>query len=75
VGLFTAAAMVVFGVMLNRFNVFVIGYTPPYATERYFPAWTEILLTVGMIALIVLLYRIWVFVFPILPTIEEADHA
>jgi Ni/Fe-hydrogenase subunit HybB-like protein len=70
--LFAAAAMVVFGVMLNRFNVFVTGYTPPYMTERYFPAWTEILLTVGMISLIVLLYRIWVFVFPVLPAEEEA---
>ena len=74
VWLFTAAAMVVFGVMLNRFNVFVIGYTPPYATERYFPAWTEILLTLGMISLIVLLYRAWVFIFPILPASQEADH-
>ena len=70
--LFTSAAMVVFGVMLNRFNVFVTGYTPPYATEQYFPAWTEVLLTVGMISLIVLLYRTWVFVFPVLPAEEEA---
>jgi Ni/Fe-hydrogenase subunit HybB-like protein len=73
--LFISAAMVVFGVMLNRFNVFVIGYTPPYATEKYFPAWTEIVLTVGMISLIVVLYRIWVFVFPVLPAVQEADHA
>jgi len=73
--LFASAAMVVFGVVLNRFNVFVTGYTPPYATERYFPAWTEVLLTVGMISLIVLLYRIWVFVFPVLPVEEETDHA
>jgi Ni/Fe-hydrogenase subunit HybB-like protein len=72
VWLFTSAAMVVFGVMLNRFNVFVTGYTPPYMTQRYYPAWTEVLLTVGMISLIVLLYRIWVFVFPVLPAEEEA---
>jgi len=31
VWLFSAAAMVVFGVVLNRFNVFVTGYTPPPA--------------------------------------------
>jgi len=73
--LFTGATMVVFGVMLNRFNVFVTGYTPPYATERYYPMWTEIVLTVGMISLIVFLYRIWVFIFPVLPAEEEVGHA
>jgi Ni/Fe-hydrogenase subunit HybB-like protein len=73
--LFTSAAMVVFGVALNRFNVFVTGYTPPYATERYYPAWTEIMLTVGMICLIIFLYRIWVFIFPVLPAEEEVGNA
>jgi Ni/Fe-hydrogenase subunit HybB-like protein len=63
--LFSAAAMVVFGVVLNRFNVFVTGYTPPYSEGR----------TVGMISLIVLIYRIWVFIFPVLPAEEEAEHA
>ena len=73
--LFTSAALVVFGVMLNRFNVFVTGYTPPYATGRYYPAWTEVLLTVGMISLIVLIYRAWVFIFPVLPAEQEVKHA
>jgi Ni/Fe-hydrogenase subunit HybB-like protein len=75
VWLFSSAAMVVFGVVLNRFNVFVTGYTPPYSEGQYFPAWTEIMLTVGMISLIVLLYRIWVFIFPVLPAEEEVEHA
>jgi Ni/Fe-hydrogenase subunit HybB-like protein len=75
VWLFSSAAMVVFGVVLNRFNVFVTGYTPPYSEGQYFPAWTEVMLTVGMISLIVLLYRIWVFIFPVLPAEEEVEHA
>ncbi|MCK9996611.1 MAG: Ni/Fe-hydrogenase cytochrome b subunit [Candidatus Krumholzibacteria bacterium] len=75
VWLFSAAAMVVFGVVLNRFNVFVTGYIPPYSEGQYFPAWTEILLTVGMISLIVLIYRAWVFIFPVLPAEEEIEHA
>jgi len=73
--LFSAAAMVVFGVALNRFNVFIIGYTAPYATKPYIPAWTEVLLTVGFIALLVLIYRLFIFMFPILPEEEGAKHA
>ena len=75
VWLFSAAAMVVFGVVLNRFNVFITGYIPPYSQGQYFPAWTEVMLTVGMISLIVLFYRAWVFIFPILPDEEEVEHA
>ena len=72
--LFTAAAMVVFGVVLNRFNVFIIGYTPVYPDARYVPAVTEILLTVGLISILVLLYRVCVFLFPILPAEEKGGH-
>jgi Ni/Fe-hydrogenase subunit HybB-like protein len=73
--LFASAAMVVFGVALNRINVFVVGYTPPYAESRYVPAWTEIMLTVGFISLIVLLYRAWVWTFPVLPEVGRSKHA
>ncbi len=73
--LFTAAASVVFGVALNRINVFIIGYTAPFADKPYIPAWTEVLLTVGFICLLILLYRLAIFVFPILPEEEGAPHA
>jgi Ni/Fe-hydrogenase subunit HybB-like protein len=74
--LFTAAAMVVGGVALNRINVFVIGYQPLYAEKPYVPAWTEILVTAGFISIIVLLYRFFVFNFPVLDHHEgEAHHA
>ena len=63
--------MVVFGVAINRINVFIIGYKPQFGTGPYVPAWTEVLLTVGFISIIVLLYRAFVFIFPVLPE-EEA---
>jgi Ni/Fe-hydrogenase subunit HybB-like protein len=73
--LFSAAAMVVFGVALNRVNIFIIGYTPPFGEGPYVPAWTEVLLTVGFIALLILIYRLFIFMFPILPDEEGAKHA
>jgi Ni/Fe-hydrogenase subunit HybB-like protein len=70
--LFAAAAMVVFGVALNRVNVFIIGYKPPFADGPYVPAIPEFLVTVGLVSLLVLIYRAWIFIFPILP--EEGGH-
>ena len=73
VWLFTSASLVVAGVALNRVNVFIIGFMPPYAEGPYIPKWTEVVLTVGFISILVLLYRAAVFLFPILP--PEEDHA
>ena len=73
--LFTAAAMVVFGVALNRINVFIIGFQPQFGDGPYIPAIPEILLTVGFISILVLLYRAWVWVFPVLPREEGEHHA
>ncbi len=73
--LFAAAAMVVFGVALNRINVFLVGYTAPYASGPYLPAWTEVLVTVGLVSLLVLLYRLFVFHLPVMPVEEGSHHA
>lgn len=64
--LFTGAALTVFGVFLNRLNVFVIGYIPPYSKAQYFPSIFEILVTVGFISMLILLYRFFVFNFPVI---------
>lgn len=69
--LFIAAALVVFGVALNRINVFIIGYTPLYAEGPYIPAWTEIAVTVGFISLIILLYRFFALNFPVIEEMEN----
>ena len=64
--LFTASALVVFGVLLNRINNFVVAYTPPYSTESYFPSFGEISVTVGFVAILILLYRFIVLNFPVI---------
>ena len=37
-GLFTASSLVIFGVVVNRINTFLVSYDPPYATTSYFPS-------------------------------------
>lgn len=68
--LFTGATLTVLGVVLNRINVFLVAYSPPYADYAYFPAWTEIAVTVGFIAMLILLYRFFVFNFSIIESLE-----
>jgi Ni/Fe-hydrogenase subunit HybB-like protein len=64
--LFTACTLIVGGVLLNRVNVFVVGYRPPVSESNYFPSITEILITVGFIAALMFLYRFFVTYFPVL---------
>jgi Ni/Fe-hydrogenase subunit HybB-like protein len=66
VGLFIASGLVIFGVLINRINNFITAYTPPYATHSYFPSYGEISLTVGFIALLVLIYRVYAMIFPVI---------
>jgi len=69
--LFIAAALIVGGVMLNRINVFVVGYRPPVSGAHYFPAIGEILVTVGLIAALMFLYRVIVTWLPVLSEPEK----
>ncbi len=64
--LFFASTLFVIGILLNRINVFVVSYTPPYIIESYFPAVGEIFITVGLIATLMFVYRVFVFIFPVL---------
>jgi len=64
--LFTASSLVIFGVLLNRINNFIVAYTPPYSFGSYFPSFGEISVTVGFAALLVLIYRIIVMNFPVI---------
>ena len=65
-GLFIAALLVVLGVALNRVNVFLVSYTPPYATTSYFPAIGEFAVTIGLVAALIFLYRVIVTYFPVI---------
>lgn len=64
--LFTASALVILGVALNRINNFVVAYTPPYQFSSYFPSLGEFSVTLGFIALLVLMYRAYVMIFPVI---------
>lgn len=72
-GLLAASGLVVLGVLVNRINVFLVAFRPPYAEGRYFPSIPEILVTAGLIAALVLAYRVCVTVFPVLPSEEHAE--
>jgi Ni/Fe-hydrogenase subunit HybB-like protein len=70
--LFIAALLIVLGVVFNRINVFLVAYQPPYATKSYFPALSEIAVTVGLVCLLMLVYRVIV---TYLPVISQPDKA
>jgi Ni/Fe-hydrogenase subunit HybB-like protein len=65
-GLFISASMVIFGVALNRINVFLVAYKPLYPQKTYFPSIFEILVTAGLICALVLVYRFVVLNFPVI---------
>lgn len=71
--LFTAAAMYIIGILLNRVTVFFIAYQPLYAEKAYFPAIGEFALTIGLIATIMFIYRLLVTIFPVLPAPERTN--
>jgi Ni/Fe-hydrogenase subunit HybB-like protein len=68
--LFAAACLVILGVVMNRLDTFLIAYSPLDPAATYFPAWTEIAVTAGFIAIMVLIYRFVVLNFPV---IEHLD--
>jgi len=63
--LFVACTMIVLGVALNRVNVFLVAYQPPYATRTYFPSWQEFAVTIGLVSALILLYRLLVTWLPV----------
>lgn len=64
--LFTAALLMVLGVAFNRINVFLVAYQPPYAAKAYVPSIFEIAVTVGLIATLILCYRLIVSYLPVI---------
>jgi Ni/Fe-hydrogenase subunit HybB-like protein len=62
-GLFLAACCVIVGTVMNRFNVNFFAQAGP--NTHYFPSITEILITIGLVSLMVLLYRLAVTYLPV----------
>jgi Ni/Fe-hydrogenase subunit HybB-like protein len=74
-GVFIAATMIVFGVVLNRVNVFIVGYRAPLSENGYFPAPGEIFVTLGLIATLMFIYRFIVTYLPVLPEPKEVSSS
>jgi len=64
--LFIAVTSIILGVLINRINVFIVGFHPPFDKIGYFPAIGEIALTSGLVATIVFLYRFFAYYLPVL---------
>lgn len=75
VGIFIAALCVVLGVALNRVNVFLVAYRPPYATKTYFPSFGEFAVTIGLISALILIYRVIVTYFPVIAAEAKGPEA
>jgi formate dehydrogenase iron-sulfur subunit len=67
-GLFTAGALVVGGLILNRLNVAVVGISARY--ETYYPHWMEIAISAGIVSIGILIYVFVCRNFPIF----EREH-
>ncbi|MBU1194528.1 MAG: Ni/Fe-hydrogenase cytochrome b subunit [Proteobacteria bacterium] len=72
-GIFIAASMIIGGVILNRINVFIVGYKSPLSESGYFPAPGEIFVTLGLIATLMFIYRCVVTCLPVLQAPEEVS--
>ncbi len=70
---FIAAFLIVAGVVINRINVFLVAYQPPFPERPYFPSLGELAITIGFIAALMLAYRFTVYFLPVLaPAHKEA---
>ncbi len=67
--------LVMCGVVINRTNVYLIGYQPPYVTKVYFPSFTEWVVTIGCVAALCLCWRAIVIYFPVITQPKEAKTA
>ena len=69
-GLFISSLMVIFGLVLNRTNVSVIGMLQG-SNASYFPSWMEFAVTAAVIAGGLIAFRIAVKYFNVFPSHEE----
>ncbi len=63
--LFLSSLLIIFGLILNRINVYLVAYDPPFTSSKCFHSIGEIFFTVGMVATLMFLYRIVVTFFPV----------
>jgi Ni/Fe-hydrogenase subunit HybB-like protein len=73
--LFVACCTMIVAVVFNRVCTYIIGYTPPFMVNRYYPAPGEVLVTAGLVSTLILIYRFVVVYVPILPREHEEHHS
>jgi len=71
--LFLGSSFVLFGGIIYRLNVYIVGFTPAVGPWSYFPSLAEIFVTVGIFALEVLLYLVFVKTLPVMHAVD-AKH-
>jgi Ni/Fe-hydrogenase subunit HybB-like protein len=73
--LMAACGLIMFGVLLNRINVFLIAYRPPYMTNAYVPSVVEVLVSLGLTAALIFSYRAIVTIFPVFSREKGIAHS
>jgi Ni/Fe-hydrogenase subunit HybB-like protein len=68
--LFFTSCLAIFGILINRINVFIVSYSPPYG-GIYYPSIGEIIVTIGFISTLFFVYRLGVTNLPILAVDSE----
>ncbi len=69
--LFIAAVFMILAGSLYRFDAFIVVFNPGHG-YHYFPAFQEIMITVGIIAMEIMAYMIFVKKLPVLPDVKHA---
>jgi Ni/Fe-hydrogenase subunit HybB-like protein len=73
-GLVWSSGLAAFGVLLNRFNVSLTSYGG-YRDFWYFPSFIEIILTVGLVALAILIFDFGMRYLPVYPELTTPVEA
>lgn len=69
--LFLSAVSMLLAGCLYRFNAYLVGFNPG-GGYNYFPSFSEIMITVGIIAIEIMAYLVFVKKFPVLPAVKHA---
>lgn len=69
--LFIAAVFMILAGSLYRFDAFIVVFNPGHG-YHYFPAFQEIMITIGIIAMEIMAYMIFVKKLPVFPDVKHA---
>jgi Ni/Fe-hydrogenase subunit HybB-like protein len=72
--LFISAALMLLAGSLYRFDTYLVGFNPGPGWH-YFPALPELLITLSIVAIELMAYLYFVKRYPVLPAVEQANHA